>query len=175
MVKSLLKSRQHLSKLISIKNVNHAELTDLVQGVEIRWFKHSVAIVHAYNWCKARIHRFCGGCRENSPSLYGLKHSDSGDILNPEIALKTCNLNLGEVIGFDTAWICYEFSNQHTRLQPHIIPYHKLSSFIARLLFEGKEVQSLKHNLTQLSSSEIHACSCPNGAIVFLQNLISPS
>lgn len=86
---------------------------------------------------------------------------------NPEIVLKTCHLNLGKVIGFDTVWTCYEFSNQHTRLQPHSTPSHGPSSFIARLLFEGKEAQGLRQNLTQLSSSEIHACSCPNGDVVF--------
>ncbi|KAI4537929.1 hypothetical protein MG293_011332 [Ovis ammon polii] len=32
--------------------------------------------------------------------------------------------------------------------------------------FEARKARSMKHNLVQLSSSEIHACSCPNGAVI---------
>lgn len=124
--------------------------------------------MHAYNWHKTRIHCLQGWVwREYFPSLHGLKHSDSGDIWKPRNSFKNLPSELGESNRFWCIMDSYELSNQHTRLQSHTAPSHGPSSFIAKFLFEDKEAQSLIHNLTQLSSSEIHACSCPNGTVVF--------
>ena len=81
--------------------------------------------------------------REYFLSLYVLKHSDSGGVWNPRNSFK--NL-LSELV-------------ESNRL-------HRPVLFISRPQFEARIAQSLRHNLVQLSSSEIHACSCPNGAVV---------
>lgn len=71
-----------------------------------------------------------------------------------------------KVTGFSEAWACYEFNNRHNQSQPHTAPSHRPFLFISRPPCEARKAQSLRHNLVQLSSSEIHACSCPNGAVV---------
>lgn len=112
--------------------------------------------------------------REYFPSLYVLKHSDSGGIWNPEIDLKTCLLNLWKVTCFSEAWACYEFNNWHNQCAaPHCPISQALPFPISEPRFEARKARSMKHNLVQLSSSEIHACSCPNGAVILSSNLIS--
>ena len=84
----------------------------------------------------------------------------------PEIDLKTCLLNVWKVTCFSEAWACYEFNNRHNQCQPRTAPFHRPFLFIPRPQFEARKARSMKHNLVQLSSSEIHACSCPNGAVI---------
>lgn len=123
--------------------------------------------MHACNWYTARTYCLVRWVsREYFLSLYVLKHSDSGGVWNPRNSFKNLPSELVESNrlqwGMDMLWI----NNRHDRCQPHAAASHRPFLFISRPQFEARIAQSLRHNLVQLSSSEIHACSCPNGAVV---------
>lgn len=84
---------------------------------------------------------------------------------NPEIAVKNLQSNTVESKRFQ-----YSMDTTNTT-QP--TRSHGPCFFMSRPLFEAKESENRRHNLAQVSSSGIHACSCPNGAVFFLQNLVS--